>query len=176
MGTGTIHADQLIQRFHCRHQKFSLSGIGGSGRPNSMATFFWTSMISSALRRSSSRRWLRRRNFSFSEANGLRFGSGPRFRETHRPRLHPVPCANWSAWKNRSPHGEGLSNAAAAGGSLHLGKNLLLIRRAETAPLCLRCHFRIRGIEPRKTSLLSVDHDSFLSRPALYSEPSEMSH
>lgn len=30
-------------------------------------------------------------------------------------------------------------------GSIHFGENLLLINRAETAPLCFRCDFRIRG-------------------------------
>jgi hypothetical protein len=37
---GSLHPDQQAKFFHSGHQEFSLSGSGGNGRPNNMATFF----------------------------------------------------------------------------------------------------------------------------------------
>ena len=50
---GSLHAHHGTEFFRCRHQEFSLSGLDASGRPSRVASFFWTSMMISALRRSS---------------------------------------------------------------------------------------------------------------------------
>src|SRR5450755_2694368 len=61
------------------HQEFSSGSGSRIGRPNSAATFFWTSMMMCALRRSSARRAFWRRSFWTSSSIGLRLDFGPRF-------------------------------------------------------------------------------------------------
>src|ERR1022692_4969547 len=77
--TGRLDADggsELFDGFHYRLPSASGASIG---RPNSAATFFWTSITMSALRSSSVRRWFSRRSCWFSSANGLYLDFGTRF-------------------------------------------------------------------------------------------------
>src|ERR1035438_8597491 len=76
--TGRLDADGRSELFDGFHYRLP-SGSGVSiGRPNSAATFFWTSITMSALRNSSTRRWFSRRSCWFSSTTGSYLDLGPR--------------------------------------------------------------------------------------------------